>query len=129
MPTGIEVRPPADRPPWDSEHPGCTPEECGGVSYDPCDAILRTRGRWHDHQVPASADKAVASFLLKLMPDELPDSVRSALAKQIAMGAVDQVAAWLRLQESTVKVGELNNVGMRAGAWAARQLEQHREGR
>lgn len=38
----------AARPPWNPDHPGCAPEECGGSRLDPCDTVMLTRGARHD---------------------------------------------------------------------------------
>jgi hypothetical protein len=48
---------------WDPDRPGCAFEECGGMSLDPCVTIVRTRGRWHDGQVPETAAEVVAALL------------------------------------------------------------------
>ena len=44
---------------WDPDHPGCAPETCGGMHLDPCVTVMRTSGRWHDGQVPATAAEAL----------------------------------------------------------------------
>jgi hypothetical protein len=46
---------------WDPDRPGCAPEICGGTSYDPCVTVMRTKGRWHDGQVPATAAEAMTA--------------------------------------------------------------------
>jgi len=96
---------------WDPDRPGCAPETCGGTSYDPCVTVMRTRGRWHDGQVPATAVEAAAAVLhAHLWLDELgscrcgldfldgPDSMERWALHAGSLATV-AVADWLRAKE------------------------------
>lgn len=81
---------------WDPEHPGCAPETCSGTSYDPCGTVLRTRGRWHDDSMPATAADAVITA--GLIHTSTPTGTSTAVSKRAATRIVTVIADWLRGQ-------------------------------
>jgi hypothetical protein len=75
---------------WDPDRPGCAFEECGGMSLDPCVTIMRTRGRWHDGEVPETAIAVLCTPNGEFEPfDDEQDAARILAA----------VADWLRAKE------------------------------
>jgi len=103
-------------PDWDPDRPGCAFEECGGMSLDPCVTIVRTRGRWHDGEVPETAIAVLCTPNGEFEPfDDEQDAARILAA----------VADWLRARSDSP--GALTGHGpTRAADWAADLLNPGR---
>lgn len=95
---------------WDPDHPGCAPETCGGTNYDPCVTVMRTRGRWHDGSVPATAAEAVKALSVRLNNLTGSDTCacgegrwRGKIADHEAHEVVAVIADWLRVNGGTAR--------------------------
>lgn len=112
---------------WDPDHPGCAPETCGGTNYDPCVNVMRTRGRWHDGGVPATAAEAVKALSARLNNLTGSDTCacgegrwRGKIADHEAHEVVAVLADWLRTCMSPSLTGD---PFILAGSWAANLLD------
>lgn len=120
---------------FDPEFPGCAPEMCGGVSYDPCGTVLRTRGRWHDGEVPPTAADAVAQVLAghawwdgvcweSPAASHVIDGSDEAWRAHVAPLIAAAVADWLRAQPVQLQLRDPQKYGYtNAARWAAGILD------